>query len=90
MEIKEDNQTLAFKKLSELRKRLYFEGGATRDPKILLLAQELGEIEKMLMEERKQNQTPSTMAMRELSKGGIVTHNTDDLDRGHEDSVAIR
>lgn len=90
MEIKEDNQTPAFKKLDELRERLYFEGGATRDPKILLLAQELGEIEKMLMEERKQNQTPSTMAMRELSKGGIVTHNTDDLDRGHEDSVAIR
>lgn len=35
MEIKEDNQTLAFKKLDELRERLYFEGRATRDFKIL-------------------------------------------------------
>lgn len=86
MEIKEDNQTLAFKKLDELRERLYFEGSATRDFKILLIAQELGEIEKMILEEKKTYTTIS----KEKPRGGYVAHKVEDLDKGHEDTLHIR
>lgn len=70
----EVNQETALEKLDKVRARIFNEGMSERNPKLLVIASELGEIQKLFLEENYK-----------MNPGKIISNeNVTELDRGFE------
>ncbi len=76
----EKSKNDALEKLEELRSRLYLEGKENHNPRRLIIASELLEIQKMFLESEKEK---TAQYQKNLDQSYVVTSgNYEDLDRG--------